>query len=88
MWFLFISEDCLTCHVALELLKKRNETGSVTVVSVKFNQEKKIFESFIQNKNTGEAPVLTVPTLFYSKQNLVLTGDDAIEGIINACWKN
>lgn len=88
MYFLFITEDCLTCSIALEILKKKDEAGSVQIVYVKFNQKKRIFETFIDGKNKGKAPVQKVPAFYSASDRNVLFGEDAIEGIINANWKN
>ena len=88
MYFLFLSKNCLTCHIASQILKEKGGTGSVQEVYVEFNKEKRIFETFIDGVNKGKAPVADVPALYSLSENKTWFGEDAIERIIDACWKD
>ena len=92
MKFFFRSEGCPGCFFAEKILEERmrkaeNDTGSVQIVNVKFDEETKQFVTYIDDRDTGPSPVSTVPAWFDDETKELITGaDEVIEVIRNASW--
>lgn len=88
MDFLFISEGCPTCFFAKRILDSKGGTGYVKIVEVQLDISSRKYMTIVDGKECGEAPVNRVPALYISKTEELFTGEEAVEEIINAYWKN
>lgn len=89
MNYLFISEDCISCAMLLNILKQKDSekwTRCLTLVYVKSDKENNL-KTYIDNEEVGESPVSKVPSLYLKdKDELIIGGEDVFGELCNVSW--
>jgi hypothetical protein len=91
MDFFFKSQGCPACDFVYQILQRKQEnwTGSLKIVELQFDSKTEKLMTYIDGKESGEAPVGLVPAYYSAAKDELVTGLDAVmKELDNANWNN